>query len=140
MIILDTNVVSELFKVQPNKAVLSWVTSVSADTAITAITLAKLLAGIETLPVGQRQTQLAHAVSSLVSVYKDTRSILPFDEGAAQEYSRIVATAKKSGRPISTADAQIAAICKLHNAPCATRNIKDFQHIGLELINPWGQK
>lgn len=139
MIILDTNVVSEIFKPQPSERVVAWVEALPSDTAITAVTVAELLGGVRRLPAGRRQAQLLDLIASTLAPYRDTHSILPFDDQAADAYARIVADRESAGRPISTADAQIAGICRSRDAACATRNVKDFELSGIQLLDPWAQ-
>ena len=137
MIVLDTNVISELTRQAPAADVISWLDSLTAaDVATTAITAAELLYGVARMPAGHRKTQLATAVSGLLSDDFEGR-VLPFDEPAAQRYADIVTYRERLGRPISTADAQIAAICRTIEATLATRNTNDFEEAGIELINPW---
>jgi toxin FitB len=88
------------------------------------------------MPAGHHKTQLAKAVSGLLSDDFEGR-VLPFDEPAAQRCADIVTHRERRGRPISTADAQIAAICRTIEATLATRNTNDFEEAGIELINPW---
>jgi len=137
MIILDTNVVSELFRPVPDPHVVSWLENLTVDAAITSITLAELLAGVGRLPDGKRKSTLTAAVESVVRTYADSQGILPFDHLAARYYADVVNRRANHGSPISTADAQIAAICRAHDAVCATRNTKDFLGTGVELVNPW---
>lgn len=137
MIILDTNVLSEIFKPSPDGRVMAWIESLTDDVAITAITLAELLAGLASLPEGRRRSELTAAIEKALQPYHDTRSILAFDEVAAQRHADVTSTRGRAGSPISTADAQIAAICLAHGAVCATRNVRDFEHTGVELLNPW---
>lgn len=137
MIILDTNVISELTRQAPTPGVMSWLDSLSAaDVATTAITAAEMLCGVARLPSGRRKTELAAAVDGLLS--DDFRGrILVFDEPAARRYADIVTARERVGRPIGAADAQIAAICRATDAALATRNTDDFAGTGIELINPW---
>lgn len=137
MIILDTNVISELTRQAPTPGVMSWLDSLSAaDVATTAITAAEMLYGVARLPGGRRKTELAAAVDGLLS--DDFRGrILAFDEPAARRYADIVTARERVGRPIGAADAQIAAICRATDAALATRNTDDFAGTGIELINPW---
>ena len=137
MIILDTNVVSELFRPVPDPHVVSWLENLTVDAAITSITLAELLAGVGRLPDGKRKSTLTAAVESVVRTYADSQGILPFDHLAARHYADVVNRRANQGSPVSTADAQIAAICRAHDAVCATRNTKDFLGTGVELVNPW---
>lgn len=137
MIVLDTNVISEVVRPHPNASVVAWLESLSDDVAITAITLAELLAGVHRLPDGRRRTALAARIESALQPYRQSTAVLAFDDTAADHYADILAAREQAGLPISTADAQIAAICRSNDAVCATRNTKDFVGTGIELVNPW---
>ncbi|MGO1543516.1 MAG: type II toxin-antitoxin system VapC family toxin [Gulosibacter sp.] len=137
MIILDTSVISELFRPAPETRVIEWVTSLTGDVAITTITLAELLAGVRGLPAGRRRDVLAQWVDEAIAPYRESQSVLAFDEAAADRYPDVLLARQAVGAPISTADAQIASICLTHRAICATRNVKDFADTGVELVNPW---
>ena len=137
MIVLDTNVISEIFRPSPEPRVVEWLVSLTGDVAITSITLAELLAGVRMLPNGQRKDGLAQRIDEAVAPYRGSRSVLAFDADAAERYAEVLASREAAGVPVSTADAQIAAICLAHGATCATRNVKDFQHTGVELVDPW---
>ncbi|HEY5356610.1 MAG TPA: type II toxin-antitoxin system VapC family toxin [Streptosporangiaceae bacterium] len=137
MIVLDTNVISELARIDPEQSVVTWLDSLpAAEVATTAITAAELLYGVARLPDGRRRAALAETIDVLIN--EDFRGRLePFDGLAAEQYAAVVVGREKKGRPISTADAQIAAICRVHSATLATRNIGDFTDTGIGLINPW---
>ena len=137
MIILDTNVISELTRQSPEPSVISWLDSLPAtQVAITAITAAELLYGVARLPDGRRKAELAEAISAMIS--DDFRDrVEPFDVGAAGRYATVVAEQDRLGHPIGIADAQIAAICRSLGASLATRNTEDFTDTGIDLINPW---
>ena len=137
MIVLDTNVVSELFRREPDARVVAWLELLEGDVAITAVTLAELLAGVRRLPDGRRKSDLEAAVIAAVEPYRGSHAVLPFDDECAEPYAEILLERGRAGLPIATADAQIAAICRTHDAVCATRNTKDFVHTGIELIDPW---
>ena len=137
MIILDTNVISEIFRRAPEPRVVDWLASLAGDVAITSITLAELLAGVRRLPDGRRRDELARRIDAALVPYRGSRAVLPFDDVAADRYADVLVARENTGAPISTADAQIAAICLAHGATCATRNVKDFQHTGVELVDPW---
>ena len=139
MIVLDTNVISEIFRQRPEPRVLAWLESLTDDVAITSITLAELLAGVGRLPEGRRRTELGTAIRAAIEPYRDTRSLLAFDEDAAIEYAEVFVLRERAGLPISMADAQIAAICRANQAVCATRNVKDFEATGVEVTNPWSE-
>lgn len=137
MIVLDTNVVSEVLRPQPDARVVVWLESLTDDVAITAVTLAELLAGLRRLPDGKRKDELTSRVEAAIRPYRDTEAIIAFDAAAAPRYADILAVRESAGLPIATGDAQIAAICRSRDAVCATRNTKDFIHVGVALINPW---
>ena len=137
MIVLDTNVISEIFRPQPAPQVVVWLESLTGDVAITTVTLAELLAGVRRLPDGRRRSVLSARIDAALQPYRETRSILAFDDEAADHYAEVFVAREKTGMPISMADAQIAAICRTHRASCATRNTKDFADTGIARINPW---
>lgn len=137
MIVVDTNVISELTRQVPAPEVISWLDSMAAaEVATTAITAAELLYGVARLPDGRRKTGLAAAVRGILANDFAGR-VLPFDESAASRYAEIVSHRERLGRSIGVADAQIAAICSATDATLATRNTDDFAETGIELINPW---
>ena len=137
MIVLDTNVLSEFMRGQPEPAVVRWLDLHSQhEYAITAVTVAELLYGIARLPEGRRKGGLQEAALQMIED-EFAGMVLPFDEHTARHYAAVVAQRERSGRPVSMADAQIAAICRHHGAVLATRNGKDFEGIGLSLANPW---
>ncbi len=137
MIVLDTNVLSELTRQAPDAAVLAWLDSLpAAEVATTAVTAAELLYGVARLPRGQRKRALADAVYALINDDFGGR-VEPFDTRAAEQYALVVTGREKLGRPITVADAQIAAICRSRDTALATRNIGDFEDTGIELVDPW---
>ena len=137
MIILDTNVLSELMKTKPDPSVVRWIEEHKAiDLFITTLTQAEILYGLEILSLGKRRTSLIAAATSMFELDFAER-ILPFDIDAAQIFATIAAKRRAIGRPISQIDAQIAAIAFHHDATLATRNIKDFEECDLNLIDPW---
>jgi predicted nucleic acid-binding protein len=137
VIVLDTNVISELTRAVPDVNVLSWLDALPAtEIATTAVTAAELRYSVERLPTGRRKNQLAAALQALLTEDLGGR-IEPFDEAAAEYYPVVVIGRERLGRPVSAADAQIAAICCARGAILATRNTKDFQDTGTELVDPW---
>jgi toxin FitB len=137
VILLDTNVLSELIRPEPNGGVTEWLDSLdSSAVATTAITAAELLYGVARLPEGQRRERLSEAVQGLLADDLEGRAE-PFDAAAAAHYAAIVSDRERAGRPISTADAQIAAICRGLGATLATRNTGDFEGTGIDLLDPW---
>lgn len=137
MIVLDTNVISEALRPEPERRVIAWMEGLTGDVAITAITLAELLAGVRRLPTGRRGSVLAAKIDAALVPYWETRAILPFDDSAAEQYADVLVAREQAGLPIHTAGAQIAAICRAHGATCATRNSKDFTGTGVKLVDPW---
>ena len=136
MIILDTNVVSEMMRAMPQSAVLGWFATQSAeDVHVTAITMAEVLFGIELLPTGKRRKDIRAGADRTFGVFAG--HILAFDERAAHAFSLISSSRRKQGRPMSEFDAQIAAIARVYGATLATRHITDFEGCGLRLVNPW---
>jgi predicted nucleic acid-binding protein len=137
VIILDTNVLSELMRARPDDKVLAWLDAQnSQDLQTTAVTVAELLYGITRLPAGRRKTGLRDAVESMLAG-ELAGKVLAFDGNSARQYAALVAARETAGRPISSADAQIAAICRNHDAALATRNGKDFEATGVPVIDPW---
>ena len=137
MLVLDTNVVSELMRERPNPDVLRWVDNQLTDNLfVTSVTEAEIRTGIAILPEGERQRGLAASAERLFSVLFSER-ILPFDSDAAQVYAMLAAERRVAGRPISQSDCQIAAIARCRGASVATRDVDDFEGSGIEVINPW---
>lgn len=137
MIVLDTNVISEIVRPLPDPRVVNWLTSLEGDVAITTITLAELLAGLRRLRDGRRKDELTRGIEAALAPYRGGGAVLPFDDVAADRYADVLVARESSGTPISTADAQIAAICLARGATCATRNVKDFVSTGVGLVDPW---
>ena len=137
MIILDTNVISERFRSAPDKRVDRWFDSIDqADAATTVITIAELRFGAARLPQGRRRAALELWIDDLVADNFCDR-IEEFGLAQANAYASIRAKRHHAGRPIAFQDAQIAAICITRQAVLATRNTKDFDDLGITLINPW---
>ena len=137
MIILDTNVVSDLMKTAPDAAVARWITEHQATTLYTtSITQAEVLHGILLLPAGKRRAALEAAAEAMFDKDFGGR-VLPFGSDAARAYARIAAQRRRSGRPISNFDAQIAAIASTARAAVATRNVGDYDDCGIKVMDPW---
>ncbi len=135
--VLDTNVISELARREPDPGVLSWLDSLEiADVSTTAVTAAELRYGVARLPDGQRKRELTVVIRGILTQDFNGR-ILPFDDRASVRYAEIVTGRERFGRPVGIADAQIAAICRDVDAVLATRNTADFEETGVELIDPW---
>lgn len=137
MMVWDTNVVSELMRPEPHELVVAWTDRQPVgEVFITAITLAELWYGIGRLPMGRRRNELAEVFDEMLTEDFERR-VLGFDRVAAAHYADLVVERERMGRPISMADAQIAAICRSHGAAIATRNVDDFADVGVDIVNPW---
>ena len=136
MILLDTNVVSEAMKSQPDMAVLAWLNAQASETLLlSSITVAEIEFGIEALPAGRRKKALKIALDELVTLF-DAR-VLPFDVAAAHHYARLAAAARAAGHGISLADGFIAAIAASRDLTVASRDVSPFRAAGLVVIDPW---
>lgn len=137
MILLDTNIISEMMKQSPNPEVLSWLDDQEVtQTFVTSITIAEISYGINVLPEGVRRQLLEDAFNKAIKTAFKHR-ILFFDETAAHHYGKLMSHRKQLGRPLSILDGQIASIALTHGAALATRNIRDFSHCELDLLNPF---
>lgn len=137
MIVLDTNVVSELMRASPSQPVIRWFRRYpAARLYTTSVTEAEVLLGAMLLPTGRRRDAIIAAARAVLANEFSGR-ILNFGGGAATHYAEIVAARTRAGRPISSFDAQIAAIARVHGAQVATRNVADFTDCGIDLIDPW---
>jgi len=137
MILLDTNVISELMRSSPDQNVVHWASSFPRHSLFTsAISEAEILYGISILPEGKRKSDLKNAVKQIFTTDLKGR-VIPFDSDAASAYSLIASKRRKIGNPISQFDAQIAAIAHSRGSALATRNVNDFEDCGIEVINPW---
>jgi toxin FitB len=135
MIVLDTNVTSELMRPSPEPHVVAWVRGRSGNELYTtSITVAEIRYGVERLPEGARKTLLKNTAEQ---VFAFAHHVLSSDAPAAALYGAIVSTRDRVGAPINGFDAQIAAICRLHAATLATRNTRDFEHTGIDVVDPW---
>ena len=137
MIVVDTNVLSELWRVAPDPGVLSWVDAQAMETLyLSAITVAELRFGVASMPDGRRrsiyQDRLERAVLPAF-----TGRVLPFDLDASQTYATLMARARREGKAIGTADGYIAATAASRAMMVATRDVAPYQAAGLKVINPW---
>lgn len=137
MILLDTNVLSELMKPNPAERVLHWIAAQSAASLCTSsITMAEIIHGVMLLPAGKRRNAVESAAAAMFEEDFSGR-VLPFGADAAPLYARIAVERRKAGRPISHFDAQIAAIALFNKTAIATRNVADFDGCGVKVIDPW---
>jgi toxin FitB len=137
MIVLDTNVVSELLRPAPAPPVEAWLATQDGATVwFTAVGEAELRHVVAILPAGRRRNALAETIEAMLE--EDFRDrILPFDRVAARAYAAIAAERRSAGRSISQFDCQIAAIARAHDAAVATRNAGDYEGCGIAVIDPW---
>ena len=136
--LLDTNVLSELMRENPNPLVMAWLDNqVVNQLQTSAVSQAEILTGISVMPAGKRRSVLANGADQIFS--QDFRGrCMVFGSAAAEQFALVRSQRQRAGRPISTEDAQIAAIALAANLTLVTRNIKDFEGIdGLQVINPW---
>lgn len=137
MIVLDTHVIAELMRPQPEARVLAWADGLDpAAVAITAMNEAEILHGLARLPDGRRKLALRQSWDGLMAELFAGR-IWPFTSEAAHWYGEVLVRREQRARPMASADAVIAAIALTHGVPLATRNEADFADIGLVLLNPW---
>jgi predicted nucleic acid-binding protein len=137
MILLDTNVISEIMRPHPDPAVTTWIQSVPRKEFWTSsVVVAEILSGIDLMPAGRRQEGLREAVEEMIAEdFHD--QILNFDLAAARHFGQILSARQRIGLPINEMDAQIAATARVYGATVATRNIRDFLACDLALVNPW---
>lgn len=137
MIVLDTNVLSELMRAEPDPSVLAWLSQhPNSGLFTTTLSQAEIYYGLRLLPDGKRRDGLQGAADAMFE--EDfARRVLPFDIDAAVAYAEIAADRKIAGSPISQFDAQIAAVAKSRGAKLATRNVRDFADCGVVIVNPW---
>jgi predicted nucleic acid-binding protein len=136
-LLLDTKVVSEWTKPQPNPHVVTWLAEVDEDRAFLSVaTLAEIRRGVERLQKGRRRDRLARWLSDDLPVRFEDR-ILPIDRGVAEAGGVVVARGEKAGTTVGTMDAFFAATAEVYGLTLATRNVKDFGRLGIRLFDPW---
>lgn len=137
MYVIDTNVSSELMRPSPSPAVAAWIAGRDAEELyLTAVSEAELLYGVAIVSAGGRRNELEAAMRRWLDAGFAER-ILPFNSAAARDYADIAAGRRSAGRPIAPADCQIAAIARRRGMAVATRNVRDFGDIGMEVVDPW---
>lgn len=135
MIVVDTNVWSELLRPEPNPRVIAWEAANGHLLWFSTIVLAEFRARAALLPSGQRQEQISEGIEAIVASYQDR--VLPFDQQCSRFYGPVLLSAREAGKPVQAPDAMIAATALCHGMKVATRNVDDFAGTGVELINPW---
>lgn len=137
MYVIDTSVASEPMRPSPSPAVAAWIAGRNAEELyLTAASEAELLYGVAIVPAGRRRNELETAILRSLDTGSAER-ILPFDSGAARGHADIAAGRRSGGRPIAPADCQMAAIARSRGMAVATRNVRDFGDIDIELVDPW---
>ena len=137
MFVLDTNVISELFKPQPEPKVMAWISQLQGeDLFTTAITRGELLYGVLCMPEGRRRRDLLQNLAQLFEGQL-ARHVLPYDGAAADAHAQFAAARRAQGRPVALPDAMIAGIARSRDAALVTRNVRDFEGCGVTLVNPW---
>ena len=137
MYVIDTNVASELMRPSPAPAVAAWIAGRNAqELHLTAVSEAELLYGVAIAPVGRRRDELEAAMIRWLDIGFADR-VLPFDSAAARAYAEIAAGRRSAGRPIAPADCQIASIARSRGMAVITRNVRDCEGIGIEVVDPW---
>lgn len=137
MILLDTNIVSEVMKIRPAEAVVAWLNSQDSERLyISAITIGEIAYGLRILPDGKRRSGLIDRFERFVALAFNQR-VLSYDEPAARIFGELMGDRREFGLPMSIPDGQIAAIARRDHSSVATRNILDFESCGIEVINPF---
>lgn len=137
MILLDTNVLSALMRPEPERIVIDWLDSQPAESVwTTSVTVFEIRFGLEILPSGRRRRMLEELFKNVLREDLEDR-VVSFDESAAEQSALIAAAQRRIGSAIEIRDVQIAGIAIARNATLATRNVKHFQGLGAELVNPW---
>ena len=136
-VLLDTNVVSELMRKAPDPNVAVWAAGHRLENLFfSAVGEAELRYGAAILPAGQRRETLVSDIEKMLGEAFENR-VLPFDSSAARAYADIAARRSSTGRPVAPADCQIAAIGRSRRMMVATRNVRDFEDAGIEIVDPW---
>jgi toxin FitB len=135
VIVLDTNVLSEPLRRDPEPVVLGWLDQPGEALALSAVSVGELLTGMHLLPVGRRRDALSEAIEGLLESFAG--AVLEYDERAARAYAALKERSRDAGRPVGVEDGMIAGICIANGAALATRNVNDFDGLGIDLVNPW---
>lgn len=137
MILIDTNVISELWKVDPDPNVLAWIDAQAVETLhLSAVTVAELRFGLATMPEGRRRSIYQNRLEQDVLPAFAGR-VLPFDLDASRAYATLMARARSEGKPIGRADGYIAATAVARSLAVTTRDVEPFLAAGLQVVNPW---
>ena len=139
MLMLDTNMLSEIMRSEPERKVADWIIRQPSDELFTAaVCQAEILSGLAIMPSGRRRAELEEAACSMFADDFDGR-VLPYDIEAAAAYAEVFAARRKAGKPSGTVDLMLAAIARVRGASVVTRNVADFEGVGVAIINPWDE-
>ncbi len=137
MVMLDTNVIFELMRSSPDSAVEAWVAGYPVEELFfSAIGEAELRYGVAVMPAGRRRDRLSSEIEAMLHEDFEGR-VLPFDSEAARAYAEIASARRASGRSVPIADSRIAAIARSRDMALATRNVRDFTDLGVDVIDSW---
>ena len=131
--LVDANVLSEATRLSPDPKVVEWLSAHERALVVDSIVLAELCLGVLSLPVGNRRTRLEHWFESV----SKTIECLPWDAAVSRQWARLVVALKKKGTPVPLLDGMIAATALEHGLTVATRNVNDFRHTGVKVVNPF---
>ena len=139
MLMLDTNMLSEIMRSEPERKVADWIVRQPSDELFTAaVCQAEILSGLAVMPNGRRRAELEEAARAMFADDFAGR-VLPFDTEAAAAYAEVFAVRRKAGRPSGTIDLMLAAIARVRGASVVTRNVADFEGVGVAIVNPWDE-
>ena len=139
MLILDTNMLSEMMRPEPERKIADWIVRQPSDELFTAaVCQAEIPSGLAVMPSGRRRADLEEAARSMFTDDFAGR-VLPFDTKAANAYAEIFAARRNAGRPSGTTDLMLAAIARVRGASVVTRNVADFEGVGVVIVNPWDE-
>ena len=139
MLMLDTNMLSEMMRPEPERKIADWIVRQPSDELFTAaVCQAEILSGLAVMPSGRRRADLEEAAHSMFADDFAGR-VLPFDTEAADAHVEIFAARRKAGRPGGTIDLMLAAIARVRGASVVTRNVADFEGVGVAIVNPWDE-
>ena len=139
MLMLDTNMLSEMMRPKPEGKIADWIVRQPSDDLFTAaVCQAEILSGIAILPSGRRRAALEAAAYSMFET-DFARRVLPFDAEAATAYAELFAARRTAGRPSGTIDLMLGGIARVRGASVVTRNVADFEGLGLRIVNPWDE-
>jgi len=139
MLVLDTNILSEMMRPEPERKIADWIVRQPSDELFTAaVCQAEILTSLAVVPNGRRRAELEEAAHAMFADDFAGR-VLPFDTEAAAAYAKAFAARRQAGRPSGTSDLMLAAIARVRGASVVTRNVADFEGVGVAIVNPWDE-